>query len=58
MKIDMKQMIKRLLAGKGGNESKIKAYVKAWYEMRERGDPEGKAYMEKLLAKWRTDREK
>jgi hypothetical protein len=32
-------------------KAKIKADVKAWYEMRERGEAEGRAYMEKLFAK-------
>jgi hypothetical protein len=41
----------------GGNESKNTADVKAWYEMRERGEAEGKAYMEKLFTKWKFYRE-
>jgi hypothetical protein len=39
-------------------KAKIKADEKAWYEMRDRGESEGKVYMEKMVAKWRTDREK
>jgi hypothetical protein len=33
------------------------ANLKAWYEMRERGEAEGKAYMEKLFARWKAYRE-
>jgi hypothetical protein len=50
--MDMQQMIERLLAGQEEMKAKIKANVKVWYEMRERGEVEGKAYMEKMLAKW------
>jgi hypothetical protein len=49
--MDMQQLIKRLLAGREEMKAKIKAHVKAWHEM-ERGEAEGKAYMEKMLTKW------
>jgi hypothetical protein len=43
----MQQRIERLFAGQEG----MKAKLKAWYEMRGRGEAEGKAYLEKLFAK-------
>jgi hypothetical protein len=52
--MDMQQMIGRLLARQEEIKAKIKADVKAWYEMKERGEAEGKAYMEKLSAKWKA----
>jgi hypothetical protein len=53
--MNMQQMIECLLAGQEEIKAKIKADVKAWNEIRERGEAEGKAYMEKMLAKWRTN---
>jgi hypothetical protein len=50
MKMDVLQTIKRLFAGEKEMKAKIMADVKAWYEMRERGEAEGKAYIEKLLS--------
>jgi hypothetical protein len=41
----------------GGNESRNKADVKALYEIRERGEAEGKAYIEMLFAKCKAYRE-
>jgi hypothetical protein len=54
MKMDMQQMIERLFARQEEIKAKIKADVKAWYEMRERGEAEGKAHMENLFAKWKA----
>jgi hypothetical protein len=45
--MDMQQRIERLFAG----QEEMKADVKAWYGMMERGEAEGKAYMEKLFVK-------
>jgi predicted metalloendopeptidase len=53
MKMGMQQMIERLLAGQEEMKTKIKADVKAWYEMRDRGEAEGNAYMKKLFPKWK-----
>jgi hypothetical protein len=50
----MQQRIERLFAGQEEMKVKIKADVKAWYEMTERGEAEGNAYMEKLFAKWKA----
>jgi hypothetical protein len=55
--MDMLQRIVRLFAGQEEMKAKITEDVKAWYEMRERGAAEGKAYMEKLFAKWKVYRE-
>jgi hypothetical protein len=40
-----------MLAKWKADESTIKADIKTFHEMRERGDAEGNAYMEKTLAK-------
>jgi hypothetical protein len=53
----MQQLIEQLLAGQEEMKAKIKADVKAWHEMRERGETEGKAYMEKMLSEWKAYRE-
>jgi hypothetical protein len=55
--MDMQQKIECLFAGQEETKEKIKADVKAWYEMRERGEAERKVYMEKLFAKWKAYRE-
>jgi hypothetical protein len=39
-------------------KAKINIDVKSWYELRERGEAEGKAYMKKVLAKWTPDLDK
>jgi hypothetical protein len=41
----MQQRIERLFAGQEKMNAKVKADVKARYEMKERGEAEGKAYM-------------
>jgi hypothetical protein len=51
--MDLEQLIHHLLAG----QEEMKADVKAWQEMKERGEAEGKAYTEKMLAKWKGYRE-
>jgi hypothetical protein len=38
--MDMEQLSERLLAGQEEMKAKIKADVKAWHEMRERGEAE------------------
>jgi hypothetical protein len=55
--MDMQQLIDRLLAGQEEMKAKIKADIKAWQEMMERGEAEGKAHMEKMLTKWKGYRE-
>jgi hypothetical protein len=55
--MDMLQRIEHLFARQEEMKAKITADVKAWYEMMERGEAEGKAYMEKLLAKWKAYQE-
>jgi hypothetical protein len=55
--MDILQRIERLFAGQEEMKASITPDVKAWYEMRERGEAEGKAYMEKLFAKWKAYRE-
>jgi hypothetical protein len=52
--MDMLQLIERLLVGQEEIKAKMKADVKAWHEMRERGEAEGKAHMENMLAKWKA----
>jgi hypothetical protein len=47
-----------MLAKWKADEAKIKEEVNAFYEMRERRDAEGKAYMEKMSAKWKAERAK
>jgi hypothetical protein len=55
--MNMQQGIERLFAGQEEMKANITADVKTWIEMRERGEAEGKAYMEKLFAKWKAYRE-
>jgi hypothetical protein len=55
--MDMQQRIERLFVGQEEMKAKINTYVNAWHEMRERGEAEGKAYMEKLFAKWKAYQE-
>jgi hypothetical protein len=57
MKMNMQQRIERRFAGQEEMKAKITAVVKTWYEMREKGEVEGKAYMKKLFAKWKAYRE-
>jgi hypothetical protein len=40
--MEMEQLIERLLAGKEEMKTKMKADVKAWQEIKERGEAEGK----------------
>jgi hypothetical protein len=53
-----KDTCRRMLAKWKADKAKIKEEVIAFYGMRERGDAEGKAYMEKMSAKWKAKREK
>jgi hypothetical protein len=46
-----KDIFGRMLAKWKADEAKIKVEVNAFYEMRERGDAEGKPYVEKMSAK-------
>jgi hypothetical protein len=50
--MDMQQLIDRLLTGQEEMKAKIKADLKTLQEMKERGEAEGKSYME-MLAKWK-----
>jgi hypothetical protein len=40
------------------DETKLKADIRAFREMRGRGEAEGKAYMGKMFAKWKAKQEK
>jgi hypothetical protein len=57
MKMDTKQKIEHLFAGQAGMKAKVRADVKVWYEMRDREEAEGKAYMYKMFAKLKEYRE-
>jgi hypothetical protein len=50
-----KDICGRMLAKWKADKAKIKAEVSAFYEIRERGDTEGKAYLEKMFAKWKAE---
>jgi hypothetical protein len=47
-----------MLAKWKADEAKIKEEVNAFYEMRERGNAEGRTYLEKMSAKWKAERDK